>query len=253
MAKAKRSLGLLISSLTGDRVGILSENRVEFLDAFFAAGKTGIVLVPLGTRLTARELAYIVRHSGMRALLYSGAFADTVRAVREVSSLPIVAQFSVMTGGSTREGVAAGEAAQQLVAAGAAVVGVNCSEALAALEAEARQLGEELIRRANTLLSAYDRDRNPSAPGGPTRLATPPSSARVATSAPSSMTATFWVKNGSRCRPTSQSSRSLLQVLAITRTPRSPLCTQAERFARTLPTSGAGTPIDRGRWASIGR
>ncbi len=60
---------------------------------------------------------------------------EAIRAVKEVSSLPVVAQFSVTTGGSTREGVAAGEAAQRLVAAGAAVVGVNCSEALAALEA----------------------------------------------------------------------------------------------------------------------
>ncbi len=60
---------------------------------------------------------------------------EAVRAVREVSPLPVVAQFSVTTGGCTREGVAAGEAAARLVAAGAAVVGVNCSEALAVLEA----------------------------------------------------------------------------------------------------------------------
>jgi len=60
---------------------------------------------------------------------------EAVRAVREVSDLPVVAQFSVTTGGCTREGVMAGEAAAALVAAGAAVVGVNCSEALAALEA----------------------------------------------------------------------------------------------------------------------
>ena len=40
----------------GDRVGILAHNRVEFFDAFFAAGKSGIVLVPLNTRLTPPEL-----------------------------------------------------------------------------------------------------------------------------------------------------------------------------------------------------
>ena len=40
----------------GDRVAILAGNRVELLDAFFAAGKSGVVLVPLNTRLTAREL-----------------------------------------------------------------------------------------------------------------------------------------------------------------------------------------------------
>ncbi len=39
-------------------------------------------------------------------------------------------------------------------------------EALAALNAEARRLGEELMRRANALLSSYDRDRNRNAPGG---------------------------------------------------------------------------------------
>ena len=71
----------------GDRVGILAHNRVEYLDAFFAAGKTGIVLVTLGTRLTALELEHIVTDSGLSALLYDGAFADTVAALREMVDL----------------------------------------------------------------------------------------------------------------------------------------------------------------------
>ena len=62
----------------GDRVGLLSHNRVEMLDAFFAAGKSGIVLVPMGTRLTAAELEHLVRDSGMRALLYDGELAGVV-------------------------------------------------------------------------------------------------------------------------------------------------------------------------------
>lgn len=40
------------------------------------------------------------------------------------------------------------------------------SDALPALEAESRRLGEEFLQRANALLSSYDRDRNPQAPGG---------------------------------------------------------------------------------------
>ena len=39
---------------------ILAHNCVEYLDAFFAAGKTGIVLVPLSTRLTVAELENIL-------------------------------------------------------------------------------------------------------------------------------------------------------------------------------------------------
>jgi fatty-acyl-CoA synthase len=66
----------------GDRVGLLAANRLEYLDLFFAAGKAGLVLVPLGTRLTPRELAYIVRDSGMRALVYDGASAGTIGALR---------------------------------------------------------------------------------------------------------------------------------------------------------------------------
>jgi hypothetical protein len=40
------------------------------------------------------------------------------------------------------------------------------SEALAALQEEARQAGLDFIRRANALLASYDRDRHADAPGG---------------------------------------------------------------------------------------
>ncbi len=68
----------------GDRIGILAHNRAEYVEAFCAAGKTGIILVTLGTRLTVPELQHIVTDSGMKALLYDGAFADTVAALREL-------------------------------------------------------------------------------------------------------------------------------------------------------------------------
>lgn len=40
------------------------------------------------------------------------------------------------------------------------------ADAVPVLSKAARDIGEEFIRRANTLLAAYDRDRNPDAPGG---------------------------------------------------------------------------------------
>jgi len=66
----------------GDRAGILAHNRIEFLDAFFAAGKTGVVLVPLSTRLTPHELEFIIRDSGLSILLYGGEFSDEVLQLR---------------------------------------------------------------------------------------------------------------------------------------------------------------------------
>jgi len=68
----------------GDRVGILAGNRVEFLDAFFAAAKCGVILVPLGTRLTAQELATIASDAGLSALFFAREYLDTVR---DLSSL----------------------------------------------------------------------------------------------------------------------------------------------------------------------
>ncbi len=69
----------------GDRVGLLSANRIEFLDAFFAAGKSGVVVVPLGTRLAAAELAAIVEDAELSALFHDAAAAETVRELAALS------------------------------------------------------------------------------------------------------------------------------------------------------------------------
>ena len=71
----------------GDRLGILSGNRLEFLDAFFAAAKSGVILVPLGTRLTAAELAVIAADCRLSALVFSGEHAETVRELRSLVDL----------------------------------------------------------------------------------------------------------------------------------------------------------------------
>jgi len=63
----------------GDRIGLLSGNRLEFIDAFFAAAKSGVILVPLGTRLTAAELAVIVSDCELSALVYDAEHAESVR------------------------------------------------------------------------------------------------------------------------------------------------------------------------------
>jgi fatty-acyl-CoA synthase len=68
--------------IKGDRVGILAKNRVEFLDAFFAAGKTGIILVPLNTRLTPAELGVVLKDSGLKVLLYDGDLAGKVQQLK---------------------------------------------------------------------------------------------------------------------------------------------------------------------------
>ena len=72
----------------GDRVALLSHNRVEFIDAFFAAAKSGVILVPLGTRLTPHEIGFIARDAGLAGIMYGGEFAETIRALTGSADIP---------------------------------------------------------------------------------------------------------------------------------------------------------------------
>jgi len=79
LARIWRALGVG----KGDRFAILADSRVEYVDAFFAAAKAGVILVPLGTRLTPRELAGILEDAQVSALLYGAEHAETVRALEK--------------------------------------------------------------------------------------------------------------------------------------------------------------------------
>ena len=76
----------LCSLVPGDRVCILSENRVEYVDAFCAAGKSGIILVPLGTRSTAHELHQIRVDCGPRCLMYSSRYEELAQELQQLEA-----------------------------------------------------------------------------------------------------------------------------------------------------------------------
>ena len=67
--------------MPGDRVGLLAHNRVEYIDAFFAAARSGVILVPLGTKLTPREIEFIAKDAGLRGFIYASEFAEIVRTL----------------------------------------------------------------------------------------------------------------------------------------------------------------------------
>jgi len=71
----------------GDRLALLAHNRVEYIDAFFAAARSGIILVPLGTRLTAHEIGYILADAGVGGVIYDGAFTGVVRSLALTTSV----------------------------------------------------------------------------------------------------------------------------------------------------------------------
>jgi fatty-acyl-CoA synthase len=78
-ARAERAADTLraIGLNPGDRFGLLAHNCPEFLELFFAAGKAGMIVVPLSTRATAHELEHVVRDCEMKALFYGPEFEAT--------------------------------------------------------------------------------------------------------------------------------------------------------------------------------
>jgi acyl-CoA synthetase (AMP-forming)/AMP-acid ligase II len=53
----------------GDHVGVMMSNRVEFLEAFFGIAMAGAVVAPLNVHYRASEVAYVIEHADLAALL----------------------------------------------------------------------------------------------------------------------------------------------------------------------------------------
>ncbi|NNJ77559.1 MAG: AMP-binding protein [Anderseniella sp.] len=98
LANALTEMGLA----TGDRVAILAYNRVEWVEIFAAAAKSGIVAVPVNFRLTGPEAQYIAENSGVRALIVEDVLAGTIAAVRD--KLDIAADRFVLIGNGNADG-----------------------------------------------------------------------------------------------------------------------------------------------------
>ncbi len=87
-SRANQACGAL-SSLglgKGDRVALLAYNGHEFLECFFGPSKAGLVIMPLNWRLTAEELAFILKDGGARAIVFDRDFAPVVEQIRAMGS-----------------------------------------------------------------------------------------------------------------------------------------------------------------------
>jgi fatty-acyl-CoA synthase len=77
LAGALQGLGLK----SGDRIGMLAYNCLEFLETIMAAAKLGLILVPLNWRLTASELAFILNDSATETVVFDAGLAGLVSEV----------------------------------------------------------------------------------------------------------------------------------------------------------------------------
>ncbi len=78
LASALHRLGLRRQ----DRVGILSQNRLEFQEVYSACEISGFICATVNWRLAVPEMLHIVNDSAPKVLIFEAAYADHVRAMR---------------------------------------------------------------------------------------------------------------------------------------------------------------------------
>jgi long-chain acyl-CoA synthetase len=72
LANGLRGLGLE----KGDRVGVLSQNSIEYAALYFACGRSGLVAQPMNWRLSAQELKKITDNGEPRAFIFQDQYKD---------------------------------------------------------------------------------------------------------------------------------------------------------------------------------
>jgi len=81
--------GLLNAGLaTGDRVGLLAYNRLEWMEIYVALARAGLVAVPVNFRLSGSEIAYILNNAEVSAVIAGSEFCDTLDAQGTELKLP---------------------------------------------------------------------------------------------------------------------------------------------------------------------
>ncbi len=80
-----------------DRVCVLAQNCVEYLEAYGAAELSGLILATVNYRLAVPEMNYIIGDAAPQALIFEAAYTDHVLAMRD--SLPREIRYIVIGDG----------------------------------------------------------------------------------------------------------------------------------------------------------
>ena len=83
LGNAFRAQGLV----AGDRIALLADNELQYLEIQAACLRSGFTLVPLNARLSTAELEYIIRDCTPALFIGGKNYAETVRCIGQKCSI----------------------------------------------------------------------------------------------------------------------------------------------------------------------
>ncbi len=86
-----------------DRVAFISSNRIELIDAYFATGKSGTIMVPYNARLSVEELEKLMESEKPKLLFFEEEYinvAESLKAAGVVKELVVLADKPVGSAGA---------------------------------------------------------------------------------------------------------------------------------------------------------
>ncbi len=112
--RAERLAGFLVAAgaLPGDRIAFLSTNCHRLLEAYYGVLEAGCVLMPLNIRLSAQELAFVLKDARARFLFIQPSFLPLVESFRAM--VPSIESFYLLDGQQQADWIAPGSYDQLL-------------------------------------------------------------------------------------------------------------------------------------------
>ncbi|OLO42913.1 AMP-dependent synthetase [Alkalihalophilus pseudofirmus] len=80
----------------GDRIAVLAENCLEFVHVVLACAKLGAVIVPLNSRLSEKEITFMLNHSGSKILITENDYYQKLKSVHESKQLKSTKVFFIL-------------------------------------------------------------------------------------------------------------------------------------------------------------
>lgn len=82
-----------------DRVAFITRNCIELIDAYYATGKIGAILVPYNVRLSTPELIQLIHNEEPKVLFYEEMFGDKITTLKEQTNIQ---HYILLPGASER-------------------------------------------------------------------------------------------------------------------------------------------------------